>query len=104
MSAPVPVAATTTSSPAPVSAHAPAPTTPPVVTSAGAHAAPPVSKGGAKKSRGKKSRKMNAAAKSWVNFVVEVFKKNRAKNPSYKYKQAMKDAAKLKKKNKTMKL
>jgi hypothetical protein len=104
MSAPVPVPATTTSSPAPVSVPAPAPTAPPVVSSAGSHAAPAVSKGGAKKSRGKKSRKMNAAAKSWVNFVVEVFKKNRAKNPSYKYKQAMKDAAKLKKKNKTMKL
>ena len=104
MSAPVPVPATTTSSPTPVSVPEPAPTTPPVVSSAGSNDATTVSKGGAKKSRGKKSRKMNPAAKSWVNFVVEVFKKNRAKNPSYKYKQAMKDAAKLKKKNKTMKL
>jgi len=60
--------------------------------------------GGSKKVGGKKSRKMPTAAKSWVNFVMEVFNKNRAKNPSYKYKQAMKDAAKLKKKNKTMKM
>lgn len=56
------------------------------------------------KKGGKKSRKVNSAAKSWVKFVVEVFKKNRAKNPSYKYKQAMKDAAKLKKKNKSLKM
>jgi hypothetical protein len=55
-------------------------------------------KKGGKKS-GKKSRKMNAGARDWVNLVMDVFKKNRAKNPSYKYKQAMKDAAKLKKKN-----
>jgi len=58
---------------------------------------------GGKKSR-RKSRKMNGAAKSWVNFVVDVFNKGRAKNPSYKYKQAMKDASKMKKKNKTMKM
>ena len=57
---------------------------------------------GGKKSR-RKSRKVNGAAKLWVNFVLDVFRKNRAKNPSYKYKQAMKDAAKLKKKNKTAK-
>ena len=55
-------------------------------------------KKGGKKS-GKKSRKMNAGARDWVKLVMDVFKKNRAKNPSYKYKQAMKDAAKLKKKN-----
>jgi len=61
-----------------------------------------ISKGG-KKSR-RKSRKMNGAAKSWVSFVVDVFNKGRAKNPSYKYKQAMKDASKMKKKNKTMKM
>ena len=62
-------------------------------------------KKGSRKSRGgKKSRKMPSAAKNWVKFVVEVFNKNRAKNPKYKYKQAMKDAAILKKKNnKTLK-
>jgi hypothetical protein len=60
-------------------------------------------KGGAKKVGGKKSRKMPGAAKSWVKFVMEVFNKNRAKNPKYKYKQAMKDAAKLKK-NKSVKV
>jgi hypothetical protein len=46
---------------------------------------------------------MNGAAKSWVKFVMEVYKKNHAKNRSYKYKQAMKDASKLKNKNKTAK-
>jgi hypothetical protein len=61
-------------------------------------------KGGSKKVGGKKSRKMPGAAKSWVKFVMEVFNKNRAKNPKYKYKQAMKDAAKLKKKNKSVKV
>jgi len=60
-------------------------------------------KGGSKKVGGKKSRKMPGAAKSWVKLVMEVFNKNRAKNPKYKYGQAMKDAAKLKKKNKTLK-
>jgi hypothetical protein len=59
--------------------------------------------GNSKQAGGKKSRKMPSAAKSWVKFVLEIFNKNRAKNPNYKYKQAMKDAAKLKKKNKTMK-
>ena len=59
--------------------------------------------GGSKKLGGKKSRKMPSAAKSWVKLVMEVFNKNRAKNPKYKYGQAMKDAAKLKKKNKTLK-
>jgi hypothetical protein len=57
---------------------------------------------GGKKSR-RKSRKMNGAAKSWVKFVMEVFNKNLAKNPKYKYKQAMKDASKLRNKNKTAK-
>jgi hypothetical protein len=59
---------------------------------------------GSRKVGGKKSRKMPPAAKTWVKFVVDVFNKNRAKNPNYKYKQAMKDAAKLKKKNKSMKM
>jgi hypothetical protein len=63
----------------------------------------PLTKKGGKKSH-KKSRKMNHGAKSWVKFVGGVFKMNRAKNPKYTYKQAMKDAAKLKKKNKTMKM
>ena len=58
----------------------------------------------AKQAGGKKSRKMPAAAKSWIKLVMEVFNKNRAKNPKYKYGQAMKDAAKLKKKNKSMKI
>ena len=60
-------------------------------------------KGGSKNVGGKKSRKMPSAAKSWVKLVMEVFNKNRSKNPKYKYGQAMKDAAKLKKKNKSMK-
>ena len=60
-------------------------------------------KGGSKKVGGKKSRKMPSAAKSWIKLVMEVFNKNRAKNPKYKYGQAMKDAAKLKKNNKSMK-
>jgi len=58
----------------------------------------------ATKKGGKKTRKVNGSAKQWVNFVLEVFNKKRAKNPSYKYKQAMKDAAKLKKKNKSLKM
>ena len=61
-------------------------------------------KGGSKKVGGKTSRKMPGAAKSWVKLVMEVFNKNRAKNPKYKYGQAMKDAAKLKKKNKSVKV
>jgi len=52
----------------------------------------------------RKTRKMSTGAKSWVNFVKQVYKTNLAKNPSYKYKQAMKDAAKMKKKNKSMKM
>ena len=53
---------------------------------------------------GRKSRrKMSTGAKNWVEFVKQVYKTNLAKNPNYKYKQAMKDAAKMKKKNKTMK-
>jgi len=60
-------------------------------------------RGGSNKVGGKKSRKMPSAAKSWIKLVMEVFNKNRAKNPKYKYGQAMKDAAKLKKNNKSMK-
>lgn len=85
----------------PAPAPAPTPEPAPAPASTGGANSPAVVTGG-KKSR-RKSRKMNGAAKDWVKFVMEVFKKNRAKNPSYKYKQAMKDAAKLKKKNKTAK-
>jgi hypothetical protein len=53
--------------------------------------------------RGKKSRKMNKSAKNWVSFVTEIFNKKRASNPNYKFKQAMKDASKLNKKNKSAK-
>jgi hypothetical protein len=54
---------------------------------------------------GRKSRrKMSTGAKNWVQFVKQVYRTNLAKNPNYKYKQAMKDAAKMKKKNKTMKM
>lgn len=74
--------------------------------------ATPITQGGkksnkktAKKNGGKskKSRKMTGAAKDWVSFVTQVFKDGKAKNPSYKFKQALKDASKLKKKNKTAK-
>jgi hypothetical protein len=44
----------------------------------------------------RKTRKMNKGAMDWVNFVKQVYKTNHAKNPNYKYKQAMKDAAKMK--------
>lgn len=50
----------------------------------------------------RKTRKMSTGAKSWVNFVKQVYKTNLAKNPNYKYKQAMKDAAKMKKSGKSM--
>jgi hypothetical protein len=93
--------------------HAPSSNVTPATPTTGvAGTASPVPvKGGSKKTlkgtgcRGgsKKSRKIPGAAKSWVKFVMEVFNKNRAKNPKYKYGQAMKDAAKLKKKNKTLK-
>lgn len=60
-------------------------------------------RGGSRKTGGKKSRKMSAGAKEWVAFVVDVFNKKRVNNPKYKYMQAMRDASKLKKKNKTLK-
>jgi len=50
----------------------------------------------------RKTRKMSTGAKSWVNFVKQVYRTNLAKNPNYKYKQAMKDAAKMKKSGKSM--
>jgi hypothetical protein len=97
MSEPVPAPATTTNStPAPVTAAEPAP-------------APTVAqKGGKQKSKkmggkSRKSRKMSAGAKSWVSLVSQVYKQGKAKNPSYKFKQALKDASKMKKKNKTAK-
>jgi hypothetical protein len=81
-----------------------APMTPKVVGGEGeADLMTPKVSGGKKGRKSRKSRKMPGAAKDWVKFVVEVFNKNRAKNPSYKYKQAMKDAAKMRKKNKTAK-
>jgi hypothetical protein len=58
----------------------------------------------AKGRKSRKSRKMNKSAKNWVSFVTDIFNKNRATNPKYKYKQAMKDASIAMKKNKKTKL
>jgi len=87
-------------SPAPESAPAPAPasepapeTVPPAVTTGGKK----LSKKAGGKS--KKSRKLSGPAKEWANLVSQVFKDGKAKNPNYKFKQALKDASKLKKKN-----
>jgi hypothetical protein len=58
-------------------------------------------KKGSKKNGGKskKIRKLNNGAKMWNDLVSQVFKDGKAKNPNYKFKQALKDASKLKKKN-----
>jgi hypothetical protein len=105
MSEPVPSQLPTTdSTPAPVTMAAqpamPAPTMP----------APtmPAQAGGKRKSKklggkSRKSRKMSAGAKSWISLVSHVFKQGKSKNPSYKFKQALKDASKMKKKNKSAK-
>ena len=77
-----------------VPASAPAPeTVPPAVTTGGKK----LSKKAGGKS--KKSRKLSGPAKEWANLVSQVFKDGKAKNPNYKFKQALKDASKLKKKN-----
>ena len=64
--------------------------------------------GGKRKSKknakkGGKTRKMNNGAKSWNSFVMEVFKKNRATNRKYSFRQALQEASRLKKKNKSTK-
>jgi hypothetical protein len=53
--------------------------------------------------KSRKGRKLSGALKDWNTFVTDVFKKGRAKNPKYSFKQALKDASRMKKKNKTMK-
>jgi hypothetical protein len=112
MSEPTPATPTTTDSvPSTVKpdapAPAPAPATAPALAPAPATEPVPVTGGKrkTKKNGGKsrKGRKLNGPARAWTDLVSQVFKDGKAKNPNYKFKQALKDASKLKKKNKTAK-
>ena len=101
MSEPVPAPATTTNStPAPVTASEPAPaqTANPSVAQKGGK-----QKGKKMGGKSRKSRKLSAGAKSWNSLVSQTFKQGRSKNAKYSFKQALKDASKMKKKNKTAK-
>jgi hypothetical protein len=80
-----------------VSAESTATPTEPVVEPSVTTGGKKLSKKGGRKS--KKTRKMSGPAKEWSNLVSQVFKDGKAKNPNYKFKQALKDASKLKKKN-----
>jgi len=104
MSEPAPATPTTTeSTPVEIKPDAPAPAPAPAPEPEQAPAPAPVvgGKKGSKKNGGKskKSRKLNNGAKMWNDLVSQVFKDGKAKNPNYKFKQALKDASKLKKKN-----
>lgn len=63
--------------------------------------------GGAKKSRKNKPKKggkhkgktaKNKKQSNWTKFVTELYKQNKLKHPSYMFKEALKDAAKIYKK------
>ena len=63
--------------------------------------------GGAKKSRKNKPKKggkkkgktaKNKKQSNWTKFVTELYKQNKLKHPSYMFKDALKDAAKIYKK------
>uniref|UniRef100_A0A6C0JJU5 Uncharacterized protein n=1 Tax=viral metagenome TaxID=1070528 RepID=A0A6C0JJU5_9ZZZZ len=53
--------------------------------------------------KSRKGRKLSGPLKDWNVLVTDVFNKGRAKNSKYSFKQALKDASRMKKKNKTMK-
>jgi hypothetical protein len=53
--------------------------------------------------KSRKGRKLSGALKEWNVLVSDVFNKGRAKNSKYTFKRALKDASRMKKKNKTMK-
>jgi hypothetical protein len=57
-----------------------------------------------KKDNKKTMKKPVNGLMKWTDFAVKLFRDNRKKNPKYQYKQALKDASKILKKNKnTMK-
>jgi len=53
-----------------------------------------------KKNNKKTMKKSANGLMKWTDFVVKLFRDNRKKNPNYQYKQALRDASKIMKKNK----
>lgn len=53
--------------------------------------------GGRHKTNKHKTRKMSKGASSWVESVMGVFKELKAKNPSTKFRDALKEASRRKK-------